>query len=139
MNIVALLVAHCQPTILAQPRQRTLYHPPVLSQILAAVDPTAGGALCYSPLPQGLAAAGEVVGLIGVQLVGALARPSGFATRSLDRLDAIHGLLQDLGVVDVRGREDYRERDASSVCHNMALRARLSLVRRIRAGSLTPF
>jgi hypothetical protein len=40
--------------------------------------------------------------------------------------------------VDVCGAEDYRERDASLVCHNMALRARFSLIRRIRAGSLSP-
>ena len=40
--------------------------------------------------------------------------------------------------MDVCGAEDYRERDASLVCHNMALRARLSLIRRIRAGSLSP-
>ena len=40
--------------------------------------------------------------------------------------------------MDVCGAEDYRERDASLVCHNMALRARFSLIRRIRAGSLSP-
>ena len=40
--------------------------------------------------------------------------------------------------MDVCGAEDYRERDASLVCHNMALRAHFSLIRRIRAGSLSP-
>jgi hypothetical protein len=40
--------------------------------------------------------------------------------------------------VDVCGSEDYRKRDASSVRNNMALRARLSLIRRIRSGSLAP-
>jgi hypothetical protein len=60
------------------------------------------------------------------------------ATRLLDRLDAVHGLLQDLRVVAVCGTEHYRERDAPSVCHNVALRARLSLIRRIRSGLLAP-
>jgi hypothetical protein len=49
-----------------------------------------------------------------------------------------HGLLQDFGVVYVCSRVDHRERDASTVDHNMALRARLSLIRRVRAGSLAP-
>src|SRR5215211_6721954 len=132
------LIAHRQPAILAQPRQRTLHHPPVPSQLLARVDPTAGDAWGYIPPPQGLPAAGEVVGFVGVQLLRALARPSGFPTRPLDRLDAIHGLLQNLRVMDVCGAENYCERDTSSVCHNMALRVRLSLICRIRAGSLAP-
>src|SRR5215211_1659916 len=132
------LIAHRQPAILAQPRQRTLHHPPVPSQLLARVDPTAGDAWGYIPPPQGLPAAGEVVGFVGVQLLRALARPSGFPTRPLGRLDAIHGLLQNLRVMDVCGAENYCERDTSSVCHNMALRVRLSLICRIRAGSLTP-
>ena len=70
-----------------------------------------------------------------MQLLGALARS---ATRFADRLDSIHRLLQDLGVVDVRGRVDHRERDAISVDHDVALRARLALVRRIRSGLLAP-
>src|SRR5215218_3359503 len=127
VDVVSALVAHRKPAILAQPSQRTLHHPPVPSQLLARVDPTAGDACLYAPLPQGLAAAGEVVGFVGMQLLGALAR-----------LDAIHGLFQNLRVMDVGGAEDYREREASSVCHNMALRARLSLIRRIRAGSSAP-
>src|SRR3712207_4644949 len=73
-----------------------------------------------------------------MQLLGALARPAGFSAGPLDRLDRIHGLLQDLRVMDVGGAEDYRERDAPSVCHNMALRARFCLIRRIRAGSSAP-
>ena len=138
MDVRPPLIAHHQPAILAQPRQRTLHHPPVPSQLLARVDPTAGDAWGYIPPPQGLPAAGEVVGFVGVQLLRALARPSGFPTRPLDRLDAIHGLLQNLRVMDVCGAENYCERDTSSVCHNMALRVRLSLICRIRAGCLTP-
>jgi hypothetical protein len=40
--------------------------------------------------------------------------------------------------MDVCGTEDYRERDAFSVPNNLALRALLSLIRRIRTGSLAP-
>ncbi len=47
-----------------------------------------------------------------MQLLGVLPRS---ATGLLDRLAGIHGLLQDLGVVDVGRRVGYRQRDASSV------------------------
>jgi hypothetical protein len=73
-----------------------------------------------------------------MQLLRALARPTGFPTGALDRLDAIHGLFQDLRVMDIGGAEDYREREASSVRHNMALRARLSLIRRTLGPVLRP-
>jgi hypothetical protein len=68
----------------------------VPSELLARVDPTAGDARSYAALAQGLAAAEEVVGFIGVQLLGPLAQPTGFSTGALDRFDAIHGFFQDL-------------------------------------------
>src|SRR5215212_7649684 len=92
------------------------------------------GGLC--PLPQGLSASREVVSLVGVQLLGAFARAS--TMRLANRFDGVYGLLQHLGVVDVGSRVDHRQRDAPSIYHNMALRALLSLIRRIRAGLLAP-
>jgi hypothetical protein len=129
------LIAHRQPAIPAQPRQRTLHNPPVLPQSLARVDSASGDAWGYVPLPQGLTATREVVAFVGVQLLGTLPRS---ATRALDGLYGIYSLFQDLRVMDVCGSEDYRERDASSVRNNMALRARLCLIRRIRSGLLAP-
>src|SRR3954454_1579204 len=73
---------------------------------------------------------------VGVQLLGALARAT--TMRLADRRDGVYGLLQYLGVVNVRARVDHRERDAPSVDHNMALRALLSFIRRIRAGLFAP-
>jgi hypothetical protein len=40
--------------------------------------------------------------------------------------------------VGIGSGEHYAERDAASVEHNMALRARFSLIRRILAGSCSP-
>src|SRR5215211_1237683 len=138
VDVIAPLVAHRQPAVAIQPRQRALHHPPVSSELLAGVDPTAGDARGYAPLPERFSAAGEVVGLVGVQLRGTLARPAGVSARLANRRNGVHRLLQHLGVVDVGGAEDYRERDAPSVRNNMALRSRFSLIRRIRAGSLAP-
>src|SRR5215210_1989773 len=135
MDVISALVAHLQPTVAVHPRQGSFYDPPVSPQLLAGFDASAGYPRGYAPLPQGLAASREVVGLVGMQLLGALARP---ATGLLDRLDGIHGFLLDLGVVDVCSRVDHRQRDASSVDHNMALRALFALIRRVRAGLLAP-
>src|SRR5215211_4250805 len=81
VDVVPPLVAHRKPTVARKPRQRTLHHPPVPSELLARVDPPAGDAGGYAPLPERLPAAREVVCLVGVQLRGTLARPAGAPTR----------------------------------------------------------
>jgi hypothetical protein len=86
--------------------------------------------------PQSLATLPCVVGLVSVQLYRTLVRAA--PTRSRDRLDGVHKLFEDCAVVGVGGGEDYRERDAVSVRHKVALGARLSAVRRILAGLLAP-
>jgi len=55
-----------------------------------------------------------------------------------DRVDGVHRLLQSPRVVDVGNRVGHRERDASSIDHNVALRARFAFVRRILTGLLSP-
>jgi hypothetical protein len=138
VDVRSSLIAHRQPAIPAKPRQRSLHYPSVPSQSLARVDTPPGDTRGYAPLPQGLSATREVVAFVGMQLLGTLPRSARTTARLPDRLDAIYSLLQELGVVDVCGAEYYRERDASSVRNNMALRARLSLIRRIRSGLLAP-
>ena len=115
MNVVPPLVAYRQPAVTGEPCQRALHHPPVLSQFLAGVDPPAGDARGYAPLPERSAASREVVGFVCVQLRRTLARPTGKSTGPLDRLYSVHGFF---------------ERDAPSVRNNVALRARFSFIRR---------
>jgi hypothetical protein len=138
VDVVAPLVADREPAVLRKPGQCALHDPPAAPQPLARVDPTAGDAWGYAPLSQGSSTTREVVSLVGMELLGTLPRSAGTATRPLDRLDSVHGLLQDLRVVDVRGGEHYRQWDAPSVRNEVALRARFSLIRRIRSGFLAP-
>ena len=129
------LVAHLQPPIAGEPRQRPLDHPPMPTQPFAGLEAAPGDARGYAPLPERLAAPGEVVSCVGMQLLRPLARAS---TRFTDRPDGVHELFERLGVVDVGSRVDRRERDAVSVDHKVALGARFALVSRVRPGLLAP-
>jgi hypothetical protein len=71
-----------------------------------------------------------------MQLLGTLPRPT---PRTLDGLHGVDELFEDHRVVDVCCAEHHRERDAPSVRNRVALRALLSLIRRIRSGFWAPF
>ena len=98
MDVVSALVAYLKPPEAVHPQQSSFHDPPVSPKLLTGFDASAGYPRRYAPLSQSLATPGELVSLIGVQLLGALARS---AAGPLDRRDGIHDLLQDLGVVDV--------------------------------------
>src|SRR5215207_6814457 len=136
VDVIAPLVADREPAKLGQPRQRPLNHPPVPPQLLRTLYLLPG----YAPLdpaflerPRTLLV---VVGFVGVKLLGTLPRP---ALRAFDGLDRVQKFLEEHRVVDVSGTRDHRERDAPPVDHHVALRARFSLIRRIRTGFWTPF
>src|SRR5829696_4898775 len=90
---------------------------------------------CYTalyPAPsQGSFALSVVVSFVGVKFLGVLPRP---AVRTLDGLCGVDEFFEDHRVVDVGGGEGPRERDPFSVRNKVALRALLSLIRRIRSG-----
>ena len=135
MDVVAPLIANRKPTVLRKPCQRALHDPPVSSQFLATLLALSCYAALDMALSEGPFALFVVVGFVGVQLVGALSRS---AARALDRFDRVHKFLKDRRIMDVCSGEHHTERDALSVNHNMALRARLSLIRRIRAACRSP-
>jgi hypothetical protein len=98
MYVVPPLVAYFQRSVAIEPRERPVHDRPLASQPLAGFVAPSGDTRGYAPIPQGFAAAREVVALVCVQLLGRLARA---AARFADWLDGIHGFFQDLGVVDV--------------------------------------
>jgi hypothetical protein len=73
---------------------------------------------------------------VGVQLLGTPPRSS---SRTLDGLYSVDEFFEDHPVVDVCGREHYRQWDAPSVRNKVALRALLSFIRGIRSGFWAPF
>ena len=76
MDVGPSLVADGEATELGEPSQGPLDDPPVTSQPLAALDPAPGDAGLDAAAGQRLTAAAVVVGLVGVQLRGPLARRS---------------------------------------------------------------
>src|SRR3954468_3765231 len=129
VDVITALVPDDQPTAAGDPGQGTLDHPPVPAEALAALDPAPGDPGDDAPLPAGGAAAGVVVGLVGVQL---LRSPPGPAARPADRRHGVECLLQDDTVVDVGGREQDRQGDALPVHDEVPLAARLAAVGRVR-------
>jgi hypothetical protein len=135
MDVRPALVADRQAAILAQPRQRALHDPTMAPQACAALHALARAAHLDATLAQGEPTARDVVGLVRMHLVRALAGP---APWPLDGPDAVDQHREDAAIGAVgRGEED-GEREALSVDHKMALAARFAAIRRIRPGFLAP-
>ena len=98
MEVDAAFVADRQSTEAVEPSQRALDHPAVTAQALAGVDALAGDTDPDVSPTQGLPTPGNVVGLIGVQLLGPLA-PS--PVRLLNGRDGIQQIREDDRVVAV--------------------------------------
>jgi hypothetical protein len=64
--------------------------------------------------------------------------PRSAPARTLDGLYSVDEFFEDHRVVDVCGRERYREWDTPSVRNKVALRALLSFIRGIRCGFWPP-
>ncbi|SDM53216.1 hypothetical protein SAMN05216360_102359 [Methylobacterium phyllostachyos] len=135
MDVGPSLVADGEATKLGELRQRALDDPPATSQPLTALDPAPGDAGLDAAAGQRLTTAAVVVGLVGVQLRGTLARRS---PARADRRDGIRDRLQHSAVMDVRPRQLQSERDALRIGDDVALRARLAPVSRVRARRRAP-
>jgi hypothetical protein len=136
VDVVPLLVADREPTVLGKPRQCALYNPPVSTQRLTTLDPLLRYAYLDTPLAQRPTALFVIVGFVGVKLLGAFSRAT--STRTFDGFYSVHKLFENHRVVDVGSADSYRERDAVPVRNKVALRARFSLIRRIRSGVVAP-
>ncbi len=135
MDVVALLIAHLEPSEAVQPGQCALNYPAISTEPLAGLDTPASNAWDDATSTQGLAAHSEVIALVSVQLARSFA---GSSSRHANRLNRINGRFQHLAVMHIGCRLGYGERDALPVDHNMALRARFPAIRRIRAGLRSP-
>jgi hypothetical protein len=135
-DVEAALVADGEPAEAGEPSQRAFDHPAVKAQPLRALDPAAGDAGHDTSAPRDPAAAIVIVPFIGVQLARPLPRPPGALP---DRRHGIEQRLEKAAVVDVRGAEQERERDAARVDQDVTFRAGLAAVGRVRADAFAPF
>jgi hypothetical protein len=136
MDVIAPLIANREPTVLGKPCQCALHHPPVSPQLLAALYALPCYTVLYPASSQSFLALLVIVGFVGMQLLGTPPRSS---PRTLNGLCSVDELFEDHRVVDVCGAEHYRQWDAPSVRNKVALRARFSLICRIRCGFWAPF
>ena len=130
MDVGPSLVADGEAAELGGPSQRPLHDPPVSAQTLAALDAAAGDAVLDATAGEHLTTAAVIVGFTGVQPRRAFARSS---PALADRRDSIHHRLEHPAVVHVGPRQLQREVDAFPIGEDVAFRARLAPVGRVRA------
>lgn len=120
VHIGAPLVPDAQAAVAVQPRERALDYPPMPAQPIARLNAWARDAWRNASPAQLLAQGLRVVGLVGVQLRGALARS---AHGALNRLDGVHRGEHHPRVVDIGRAHHDGERDTLPVHDHMAFRA----------------
>jgi len=135
MDVGSSFVANGESAELGQPGQGALDDPAITAESFVAVDATPGDAILDAPPPQGLATAGIIVSLVGMQLVRSFARSPVALT---DRLQAVDQDLEHHGIVDVGGAQGADERDAVPIDQDVAFGAFLAAIRRVGAGVFTP-
>ena len=135
MDVGAPLIADGEAAKAVQPCQCSLDDPAMSAQSIAAVEAPSGNAGLDGAFPAFAPAAAMVIGLVGVELVRALARTS---TTVAHAWHGIQSGCQHHAVVPVGRAHPHSERGAPAIDHKMALRARFSAIRRVRAGLGTP-
>jgi hypothetical protein len=136
MDVVAPLIANREPAVLRKPGQCALHYPPVPTQLLGALYAPSCYTALYAAPSQSFLALLVVVSFVSMQLLRTLPRSA--PARTLDGLYSVDEFFEDHRVVDICGREHYRQWDASSVRNKVALGALLSLIRGIRSGFWAP-
>lgn len=131
MDIGSTFIAHAQPAVLRQPRQRAFDHPAVAPQTAAM----GCAALCQdrgdTQSPQGLAMGLRIIAPITLEAL----RPSSWApTLPPHRRNRRHQWQKLRAIMPVRACQPCRQRNPLGICHEMMFRARLAAVRRIGAG-----
>jgi len=134
-DVGASLVADRQSTEAAEPGQSAFDDPAMSSQTLAALDAAPGDAIADPSPAQGTRAARQVIGLIGVELVRALAGPS---PTLADRRHSIDQLVKDVAVMNVCRSDPESEGDTLGVGDNVALGPGAATIGRIGAGLFAP-
>lgn len=136
MDVSSLFIPDLEPPVVAKPRQGSFDHPAVSAQLLAGVDALASDADLNSALGEHRSTPGDIVGLVGMELLRALSRSASWPSNGPDFVDQ---LFEDGRVVGVGSSEAKGKRRPSPIDHKMALRPRFSAIYRVRARGKLPF
>ena len=135
MSLDAALEAHTQLAECCQPSMRSLNHPAVTPEPVIALDAPAGNAILNAMALEMVAAALEIVALVGVQPF----RPAFWPARQApDSRQVVDELLEDHRVMPVGACDAEHQRDARSVSHDVTLAAELAPVGGVGARVRTP-
>ena len=135
MSLDAALEAHTQLAKCRQPGMRSLHHPAMTPEPVIALDAPAGDAVLNATALEMVAAAMEVVALVGVQALGPASWP---ARQAPDSGQVVDELFEDDRVVQVGSCDAEHQRDARPVGHDVAFAAELAAVGRVGARVRTP-
>ena len=134
-DVGSLLVADDEAAETGEPGEGSLDHPAVPAEALAGVEAASGDAWDDVAIVAGLAAAREIVGLVGVQLARS---PAGPTPALADRCHRIEHRLQHPALVDVGRGQGNGEGNAAGIDEKVALAARPAAIGRVRAGESRP-
>ncbi len=135
MNICSTFVAHFQPPETVQPSLGPFYDPAVSAQLFTPVHIPSRNSGKDVVLTQERSILTAVIAFIGMQFMWALA----WATTLLaNGGDSLYQLWQQSGFVDIGRCVTNHQRNPLSFDHKMALRARFSSIRRVRASLFAP-
>ena len=137
MQIRPAFVADREPTIRQQPGERPLDYPPVSSKPSARILAPPGDAYLNAAFVQSPPAMREVVTFVRVQFLRTFAGPA--SAGQLNRRHCVQELLEYFAVVDVSRSKENSKREAGCVGQQVAFRARLATIGRIRPDLLAPF
>ena len=137
LQVGATFVADGETAEAGKPSQRPFHDPAIATQPFAALDATPGNPRCDAASPALAPTTVMVVSLVGVQLVGSAPRAAA-PTRAHARYRIERG-GQHTAVVAVGPAQRQAERRAPGVHDEVALRARLTPIRRVRARCTAPF
>ena len=135
MDICSALITDFQAAIAVQPSKSSLDDPTMFTEFLATFYSSPGNPWDDPTLSQNLAIMQTVVAFVGMEF---LRTPSRSAMLLTNGRDGIHHRFQHRRFVHIGGCVPYDERDSSSFDHKMALRARFSAIRWVRAGRFAP-
>lgn len=136
VDVGAPFVADGEATELSEPGEGALDDPSMPSETLRAFDAAPRNARDDAALSEVTPAPRVVVSLVGMQLVGPLARPSGALA---DGRDCVDQGRQQPAVVNIGSGQNDGEGNASGIDQDVAFAAGFAAIGGIGAGRIAPF